>query len=145
MSRMPATSGRDEQGTLARLQAALPDLLKQLDQLQLVVVFGSVAAWRATFGSDLDVALQCRHALSTEQRVTLTAWFADITGRAIDLIDLRAAGEPLRGEVIRHGVRLWGSDTDWADLGMRHVLDMADFVPLLQRALKERRDAWINS
>lgn len=131
--------------TLMRLREALPALLEQLEQPQLVVVFGSVAAGSAGFDSDLDLALQCRRALSAEQRISLTAWLAEVTGRPVDLIDLRVAGEPLRGQVIRHGIRLWGSDSDWADLGMRHVLDMADFVPLLQRALKERRDAWINS
>ncbi|WP_022956692.1 type VII toxin-antitoxin system MntA family adenylyltransferase antitoxin [Perlucidibaca piscinae] len=131
--------------TLMRLREALPALLEQLEQPQLVVVFGSVAAGSAGFDSDLDLALQCRRALSAEQRISLTAWLAEVTGRPVDLIDLRVAGEPLRGQVIRHGIRLWGSDGDWADLGMRHVLDMADFVPLLQRALKERRDAWINS
>lgn len=131
--------------TLMRLREALPALLEQLEQPQLVVVFGSVAAGSAGFDSDLDLALQCRRALSAEQRISLIAWLAEVTGRPVDLIDLRVAGEPLRGQVIRHGIRLWGSDSDWADLGMRHVLDMADFVPLLQRALKERRDAWINS
>lgn len=131
--------------TLTRLREALPTLLEQLEQPQLVVVFGSVAAGTARFDSDLDLALQCRHALTTEQRLALIAWLAELTGRSIDLIDLRVAGAPVRGQVIRHGIRLWGSDSDWADLGMRHVLDMADFVPLVQRALKERRDAWINS
>lgn len=131
--------------TLMRLREALPALLEQLEQPQLVVVFGSVAAGSAGFDSDLDLALQCRRALSAEQRISLIAWLAEVTGRPVDLIDLRVAGEPLRGQIIRHGIRLWGSDSDWADLGMRHVLDMADFVPLLQRALKERRDAWINS
>ena len=62
----------------------------------------------------------------------------------MDLIDLTRVGEPLLGQILQHGQRLHGSDADFgAQLLYRHLVDAADFLPLRERILKERRDAWI--
>ena len=50
----------------------------------------------------------------------------------------RQAGEPLLGEVLK-GRRLLGSDTSYARLITRHLLDAADFLPYRERILSERR------
>ena len=60
----------------------------------------------------------------------------------MDLVDLHTAGEPLLGQVFK-GQRLLGSTTLYAQLLSRHLIDSADFLPLQQRILKERRDAWL--
>jgi hypothetical protein len=61
----------------------------------------------------------------------------------VDLIDLKRTGEPLLGQILKHGVRLMGSDTDYAALLTRHLFDAADFLPYRNRILAERRRAWI--
>lgn len=131
--------------TLTRLKMLMPDLLAQLPEPRLVVVFGSVAKGSAGLSSDLDLAIGCRQRLPVTLRHQLVEWLAEHTGRPVDLIDLITVGEPLRGEILRHGLRLHGSDEAWAELALRHVYDMEDFVPLLQRTLKERRQRWLNS
>jgi len=51
------------------------------------------------------------------------------TGRAIDLIDLKTAGEPVIGQILKNGIRILGSKVPYADLIHRHLLDTADFMP----------------
>lgn len=58
-------------------------------------------------------------------------------------MDLSAAGEPLRGQILRHGIRVLGSDDAYAELMRRHWFDAADFLPYVERMLKERRRAWV--
>ena len=66
-----------------------------------------------------------------------------VTGRPIDLIDLRTAGEPLLGQIMQYGVRIMGSDVLHAQFMTRHVMDAADFMPYQARILQERKQAWI--
>jgi hypothetical protein len=69
---------------------------------------------------------------------------AEQLGRPIDLVDLHTAGEPLLGEVLK-GRRLLGSDTSYARLITRHLLDAADFLPYRERILSERGKQWTAS
>ena len=68
---------------------------------------------------------------------------AERTGRPIDLIDLKMVSEPLLGQIVCHGRRILGSDTLYGKLISRHLFEQADFMPYLNRLLKERRMAWI--
>lgn len=106
-------------------------------------VFGSVANRRATRDSDVDVAVQKAAPLSSDEKMELIAALADATGRPVDLVDLREVGEPLLGQILTHGQPIRGNSTDKALLMQRHVYAMEDFVPYVERALKERRQAWI--
>jgi hypothetical protein len=68
---------------------------------------------------------------------------ADATGRTVDLVDLRTAGEPLLGQILTHGRRIRCSNADYAELLRRHLFDTADFMPYVQRLLAQRRKNWI--
>jgi predicted nucleotidyltransferase len=125
------------------LMAALRPALAQRPELELAIVFGSVAAGRQRPGSDLDIAVQARRPLTAEQRMTLVGELALASGRAVDLVDLRAVGEPLLGQILAHGRRLVGSDEAFAELVCRHLFDAADFLPYAQRIVEQRRRAWI--
>ncbi len=123
--------------------AALRPVLARHPELELAIVFGSVATGRQAPHSDLDIAVQARRALTAEQRMALVSELALASGRAIDLIDLRAVGEPLLGQVLAHGRRLVGSDEAFAELLRKHLFDAADFLPYAQRIVEQRRRAWI--
>lgn len=122
---------------------AIRDALQGFPELRQAIVFGSVAAGTASFGSDLDIAVEAGRPLTAERKIALIEALAVATGRPIDLIDLKTAGEPLLGEILRHGVRLLGSNDVYAELIRRHVFDMEDFAPYVERMLRERRQAWI--
>ena len=61
----------------------------------------------------------------------------------VDLIDLSVVGEPLLGQIVRHGRRVLGSDTIYGELISKHLFEQADFMPYQARILAERRMAWI--
>jgi hypothetical protein len=59
---------------------------------------------------------------------------------AVDIVDLYELPEPITGKAMQ-GVRLVGTDEANARLLPRHLLNVADFLPLRQRLLDERRPA----
>jgi hypothetical protein len=67
---------------------------------------------------------------------------AEITGRPVDLVDLREAGPVLLISALR-GKRLVGRGSSAnAALLSRAWTDAADFLPVRDRLLKQRRRAW---
>lgn len=121
----------------------LREILKKHPAIRQAVVFGSVASGRARQDSDLDIAVEADHPLSAAEKQQLIETLAVTTGRPIDLIDLKTAGEPLLGQILTHGSRILGSNADYATLIRRHLFDAEDFLPYVERLLQERRQAWI--
>lgn len=125
------------------LNNRIRQILSRQGDIRLAILFGSLAAGDATPQSDLDLAVQMGIPLSTETKMTLIGELSQAIGRPVDLIDLRVAGEPLLGQILKHGVRLFGNDTDYAELLKRHLFEEADFMPYRRRILADRRQAWI--
>ena len=111
--------------------------------VRLAILFGSLAAGQGRVDSDLDLAVDAGHRLTAGEKLVLMNKLAERTGRPVDLVDLHAVGEPLLGQILRHGKRLLGSETCYADLIRRHLFDQADYLPYRTRILAERRRAWI--
>ena len=118
-------------------------VLNRFPSVELALLFGSVAAGLQRPDSDLDIAIAANHRLTADEKMDIIASLAEATGRPIDLVDLRQAGEPLLGQILTRGLRLMGSDLAYAPWITRHVLNQADFVPYRDRVLAERRAAWI--
>lgn len=124
---------------------AIREVLAADGRVVLAILFGSMAGLRARPDSDVDIGVLADRVLGANEKLALIGRLAERLGRPIDLIDLRTAGEPLLGEIIRHGRRVLGSDSAYASLISRHVFDQADFLPYRTRILAERRRAWIGS
>ena len=118
-------------------------VLNTLPGIRLAILFGSLAAGRERPDSDLDLAVDSGHRLTAGEKLALMDKLAECTGRPVDLVDLHAVGEPLLGQILRHGNRLLGSKTCYADLIRRHLFDQTDYLPYRNRILAERRRAWI--
>jgi predicted nucleotidyltransferase len=121
----------------------IQNTLNQFPSIKLAIVFGSVADNRETVSSDIDLAVLTDTHIDAKQKTQIIEALATATGRAIDLIDLRTAGQPILGQIITRGVRIMGSDTDYAQLITKNLFDQADFLPYRNRILDERREAWI--
>ena len=121
----------------------LRGVLTDFPYIETAILFGSVAQGKQRPDSDLDVAVQARHALTAEQKISIISALAVQTGRPVDLIDLKLAGEPLLGQILKHGRRLVGSNAAFAQLLSKHLFDQADFMPYRNRILAERRARWI--
>jgi predicted nucleotidyltransferase len=125
------------------LLLAIRESLQCRGDVRQAIIFGSTAVNRARPDSDLDIAVDLGHRISPDEKQSLIGDLALVAGRPVDLVDLHTAGEPLLGQILSHGQRLIGSDTDYAALIRRHVFDSEDFLPYVERLLRERRRAWI--
>lgn len=125
------------------IDSLVRDALARCSNVSLAIIFGSVAAGRPRADSDLDIAVGADKPISMPERIAIIQTLAEVTGRPIDLIDLATVTEPLLGQILKHGRRVLGSDTSYGKLISRHLIDQADFMPLIDRMLAERRMAWI--
>jgi predicted nucleotidyltransferase len=107
------------------------------------ILFGSLATGVGRAESDLDLAVDAGRQLTAAEKMALISDLAGRIGRPVDLVDIHAIGEPLLGQILRHGKRILGSDTHYANLLRRHLFDQADYLPYRNRILFERRQAWI--
>lgn len=120
------------------------ELLDSESEVRLAFAFGSVPAGRADHESDIDIAVLAEQPLSTDQLMKLTREIAQITGRPVDLVDLRTAGPLIGQQVLRDGKLLVRrSQTELGDFISRTIVDAADFLPVRNRAIRERLDRWI--
>ncbi|MFC2992434.1 type VII toxin-antitoxin system MntA family adenylyltransferase antitoxin [Halomonas tibetensis] len=123
---------------------AILNALAPFDEIGQVVLFGSIAKGMGRPDSDLDIAVESRRPLTSAQKIDMIEALALASSRPVDLVDLRTAGQPLLTQIVVSGVRLKGSDSAWAGLVYRNIIDNEDFVPLQQRILRARQAAWIN-
>lgn len=119
------------------------DVLAHFPQITIALVFGSAASGRQHADSDLDIAVAAKQALTADEKMAMVGALAEQTGRPVDLVDLKVVSEPLLGQIVRHGRRLFGSDTQYGELISRHIFEQEDFMPYRSRVLAERRMAWI--
>lgn len=122
--------------------AAIRSVLERDPRVRLAMLFGSLAAGRTRPDSDVDIAIMADRPLSAELKAEWIGALAAATGRPVDLIDLRTAGEPLLGQVLK-GRRLVGDAALHGEWIARHLVEQADFLPYRRRILMERRRAWI--
>ena len=102
-----------------------------------------MASDRGTAESDLDLAIGAGRRLDLSLKMNLISELANRIGRPVDLVDLRIAGEPLLGQILRYGKKILGDNRHYADLIRKHVFDEADFLRYRTGMIAERRRAWI--
>jgi len=124
------------------LKQRLNTIIARYRDIKLAVLFGSRAKGTESFDSDLDIAVLMNRPLHAGLRLQMTEELAAEFGCPVDIVDLFFAPEPILGEVLR-GERLLGSDAEWGALLSRHLVETADFLPLQQRILDDRRRRWI--
>lgn len=127
----------------APLQSSILGALAGFAEIEQIVLFGSLSRGTQRPDSDLDLAVDVGRPMTSQQKIAMIEALALALGRPIDLIDLRTAGQPLLTQIVTTGRRLLGSDTNWASVIYRNIIDNEDFVPLQRRILKTRQKAWI--
>nr|WP_298414381.1 nucleotidyltransferase domain-containing protein [uncultured Halomonas sp.] len=135
------TDSHDSVETIGR---RVRQTLAGFSEIEQIVLFGSLARGAGHPDSDIDVAVEAGRRLTPEQRIAMIEALAMEFGRPVDLVDLKSAGQPLLTQIVTTGKRLLGSDTQWAKVIYRNIIDNEDFVPLQRRILIARQKAWIN-
>lgn len=128
---------------MTTIETMIQATLAPYPEIRLAILFGSLATGQGHRDSDVDLAIDAGQPLKIKAKMSLMAQLAECTGRSVDLIDLQTVGEPLLGQILKHGKRLLGEDGLHAELIKRHVFDEADFMPYYRRILRERRNTWI--
>jgi len=93
----------DEVALVRRLRAALPDAIA-------IWLFGSFATGEAGPESDLDLAVLVAGRADPVALWRLAGELAEIAGRHVDLVDMRAASTVMQHQVVTNGRRLWARD-----------------------------------
>lgn len=120
---------------LTAVLSAQPDIL-------FATLFGSVAQGTARPDSDVDVGVFANTPLTPQRKQRLIAQLAEVSGRPADLVDLHDAGPVvLRSALSGRSLVGKGSAANAALLS-RAVTDAADFLPVRERILRHRREAW---
>jgi len=123
---------------------SLADRLAAEPDIELAIVFGSTAGETAGPDSDLDLAVCAGQPLDAGRRGQLVRLAADLTGRPVDLVDLRDAGVVVLRSALLHGRVLFCRNRRTREqLLARLLADTEDFLPYRQRMLEQRRHAWI--
>jgi predicted nucleotidyltransferase len=127
---------------MSGLENKLTQFLSGYPQFKLAILFGSMATGHFTRESDIDLALLSDIPISSSLKLELVEMIGTRFGRPVDIVDLYFAAEPILGQIFK-GKRLLGDDATYARLLTKHLINTADFAPLQQRILDERRNAWI--
>ncbi|WP_439102358.1 type VII toxin-antitoxin system MntA family adenylyltransferase antitoxin [Congregibacter sp.] len=125
------------------IDKTLARILSKDGEFKLVMLFGSQATGDADAASDIDLALLADRPISSSRKLELIELIGAEFGLPVDIVDLYDAAEPVLGQVLK-GKRLLGDNPSYARLLTKHLINEADFVPLQQRTLAERRAAWIH-
>src|SRR5699024_4534734 len=108
--------------------------------IRLNILFGSFANGEPGRHSDIDIAVVAEKLLSAQRHVELITKLAQLSGRAIDLVDLATAGVAVARSVLLNGRVLTSRDgAVYPEQISRMLLDSADFLPYRERILRERR------
>ena len=122
----------------------LTEILKAHPSIRLAILFGSRANHSHSPHSDIDLAIHANNAVTSDFKWQLISEIGGEFALPVDLVDLKTAGHPLLGEILQ-GKKLFGDTGLHASYISKNLIDAADFLPLQQRILKERREKWINS
>jgi len=127
---------------MSTLDEQFARFVSRYPQFKLAILFGSQVTGNVTAESDIDLALLSNAPISSSLKLELVEQIGARFGRPVDIVDLFYAAEPVLGQVFK-GKRLLGDDATYARLLTKHLINTADFVPLQQRILTQRRNAWI--
>jgi len=128
--------------TFPKLTRALADH----PEVELAILYGSVAKGTAGPESDMDLAVMGGQPLSADASVALLRDLASSMGRPVDLVDLWTTHGTLLGEILQTGIRIVETNPALYPACLsRHLLDEADFRPYRDRILADRRRTWIGA
>jgi predicted nucleotidyltransferase len=111
----------------------MTEALEEFPEVELAVIFGSVARGKSGRGSDVDLGILLKNpSLDLLRRVEVRMGRA--AGRDVDVVSLDKAPPLLRFEIARDGrVLVERKAHAWVDFRARAMVDWWDWAPLARR------------
>lgn len=115
--------------------------LEQHNEIDLAILFGSYAKGIQTSHSDLDLAIQLvsGSSIKAKQKLDYIEQIGNFLLVNIDLIDIKRVGQPLLSQIMKYGILLKGDQTQYAEIAIKNINTVQDFLPYIQRMMTERR------
>ncbi len=136
---------KEENTPVQTAREGVRSALERHPEIRIALLFGSLAAGKERRNSDLDLAVAAEEPLGARQKTALIEELAQVTGRAVDVVDLRTAAGLVLKSALTTGVRFRVTDhVLLAELVKRMWFDEADFEPYRRRILEARRKQWIS-
>jgi uncharacterized protein len=124
---------------------SIQSVLRRHPDIKLCIVFGSVAAGKASADSDADIAVAAEQPLSGNKILDLMKEFSAAMNCEIDLIDLMTATGLILKQALSTGRIAQNLDKSlYARLISRMLFNQADMMPYYDRILQERRRRFLN-
>jgi hypothetical protein len=115
------------------LETSLIETLEKMPEIELAVIFGSVARGKETQESDIDIGVLSKSP-SRDLLRRLELLLGRATGREVEVVSLEEAPPLLRFEIARDGkVLVERRPHAWADFRARAMVDWWDWAPLARR------------
>jgi uncharacterized protein len=127
------------------LMESIRNVLNRHPDIKLCIVFGSVAAGKASPASDIDIAVAAEQSLSGNEFLRIMDEFSTVINHQIDLVDLMTATGLISKQALSTGVVVQNLDKSlYARLISPMLFNQADMMPYHDRILRERRRRFLN-
>jgi predicted nucleotidyltransferase len=120
--------------------AACAAFLAARPDIELALVYGSFAADRVAAHSDLDLAVAARLPLALSDKLSLAAELGMITGREIDLVDLRKVEGLILHRILTRGLVIKRSPSLLAALSIKALSFADDWLPYQRRIRRAKNE-----
>jgi len=98
-------------------------------ELELIILFGSVAQGRARRDSDADVAVKSRAKLDFRKQLRLAGDLRDVFNREVDLSLVEYANPLLLRQICGYGKLIYGSGSKFSNLKLYSFHRYNDYKP----------------
>lgn len=120
-------------------------ILKNHPNIELAILYGSVAEDKATFESDIDIAVAGQNSLSSDKKMSLINELATASGRSVDLVDLQTTHGTLLKQILTRGSKIYSNNKPlYANILKRMLFEDADMMPYYYRTIRKQRDRWLS-
>ena len=122
----------------------LKDYFSHDDDIEMVLLYGSVAKGTFNPKSDIDIALYSKKELSFEVLAKIQTELAIMFDREIDVADLKKAEGTFLYQIMTNAVKIKFEENIYVRYVMKALYFYEDFLPILRRTQEEKLKRMLN-
>ena len=122
----------------------LKDYFSHDDDIEMVLLYGSVAKGTFNPKSDIDIALYSKNEISFEVLAKIQTELAIMFDREIDVADLKKAEGTFLYQIMTNAVKIKFEENIYVRYAMKALYFYEDFLPILRRTQEEKLRRMLN-